>query len=62
MCPTVTLAQNRVPHANEVPRGLEGSVNKLPFPDTPPCKGYLISGPPEKLGITIMHPFSAIIG
>ena len=49
------IVQNRVFHANEVPRGPEGLANKRPFLDIPPCKRYLISGPPWEVG---MHPFS----
>jgi hypothetical protein len=46
----VIEAQNRVLHANEVPRGLEILANKFPFPDISPCKRYLISGPPWEVG------------
>jgi hypothetical protein len=42
----VKYAQNRVLHANKAPRGLEGTANKHLFPVIPPCKRYLISGPP----------------
>lgn len=41
----LSQAQKRVLYANEVPSGLKGLDNKLPFPDIPPCKRYLISGP-----------------
>ena len=33
-------------HFNEVTKGLEGLANKLSFPDIPPYKRYLTSGPP----------------
>ena len=32
-------------HFSEVPKGLKGLADKLPFPDSPPCKKYLTSGP-----------------
>lgn len=56
---TIKLAQNIALHANEVPRGLKGLANKLPFPDNPPCKRYLISGPPWEVGYGFVYLFSA---
>jgi hypothetical protein len=38
-------------HFNEVPKGLKGLANKLPFPDTPLCKRYLTPGPPWESGV-----------
>jgi hypothetical protein len=48
------VEQNRVLHAGEVSRGPESLASKLPFPDVPYCKRYLISGPPGGGG---MYPF-----
>lgn len=56
------IGQNSVLHPNEVPRGLEGLANKLPFLDIAPCKRYFTSGPPREVGMVwdLMHPFSAM--
>jgi hypothetical protein len=50
--------QDRDLYSDEVPRGLEGLANKLSFPDIPPCKKYLISGPPWEVEYGFMHPLS----
>jgi hypothetical protein len=56
----VIQGQNRVLHANEIPRGHEGLANKLPFPDILSCKRYLIPGPPQEVGYGFMHVFSTM--
>jgi hypothetical protein len=43
------------------PKGLEGSVIKPSFPDIPPCKRYLITGPPLEVGYGFTHPLSAMM-
>lgn len=45
MWPMVMWAQDRDLQANEIP-SKENIVNKLSFPGIPPCKSYLILGPP----------------
>lgn len=51
---TVMQIQIRVLQANDVPRGLEGLDNMLPFPDIPP------QAHPEKRGYGFIHPFPAM--
>jgi len=48
--PQSSRLKTRVLQANEVTRCPEGLANKLPFLDIPPCKRYLISGPPREEG------------
>lgn len=51
---TVMQIQVRVLQANDVPRGLEGLDNMLPFPDIPP------QAHSEKGGYGFIHPFPAM--
>jgi hypothetical protein len=60
MQPQVTQAQDRDLHDIEVPRGLEKIANKTSFPDIPPCKRYLISGPPREVGYDFTHLLSTM--
>jgi hypothetical protein len=59
------------PHVEDVICGYIGSRQisilmrylkawKLSFPDTPPCKRYLTSGPPWEVGYSFTHPLSAM--
>ena len=51
----VTCGTSRDLHGNEVPRGHEGLANKLPFPDIPYCRRYLILGPPWEVDSVNIH-------
>lgn len=47
----VMYLQDRVLHAVEVCRELDGLANNLPFPDIPHCKRHLIFGPPWEVSM-----------
>ena len=53
-------AQDRALHDNEVPKDLEGVANKPFFPNIPPCKKYLISGPLWEVEYGFMYPLSTM--
>ena len=55
----VRYAQGTDLHANKVPLCTEGIINKIPFPDIPPCKSPASPNRPalwwSRLGITTLH-------